>query len=299
MVVASISRRSWQRHVAGLELRAERERLRVELGVDELELIGRARRRSPASASSSVDARRPRPRRCRRSPGPIRARAPRRRARAPRAAAREPLTTSTPPAWAPPVISRWPIPASFVRAAGVDAPGAGAVLARDLADPRVDPEPAQRRGDDLRQALEALVRAGDGALGGRRPGERERALVEGRGAAAGEPDHGLEPRVARRGAPRARSPGAARSCFEKASSRAGRWRRKVAAELARGDPFEHRLGDPGAERGAVGKALPDQAQAWFWRIVSVSLQDVTTRHTQTSRSAVNLPRPRIRTPEAA
>ena len=69
---------------------------------------------------------------------------------------------------------------------------------------------------------------------------------------------------AARAASTARSnPGAARSCFEKASSRAGRWRRKVGGEFARRDPVQDRLGDAGPVRAAPGKARADQPEQGF------------------------------------
>jgi len=72
------------------------------------------------------------------------------------------------------------------RATRVDAVGAGAVLARDLADPGVDPESAQCGGDQVGHLLEAGV----GALRRLRVGVRacdgNGALVEDRGAATRE-----------------------------------------------------------------------------------------------------------------
>ncbi len=118
-------RSGWRRRLVGaLELGAQLERPRVELGVDQLETapeLGDDRLLDLRRGSS----RGPRRRRCRPSRDPTRARAPRRRARAPRAAPAEPSTTRTPPTWAPPAIRRCPIPASLVRsrALTLQAPG--------------------------------------------------------------------------------------------------------------------------------------------------------------------------------
>ena len=76
----------------------------------------------------------------------------------------EPVATTTTPAWAPPVIIRWPMPAAS-RAAGVDRPGTRAVLAGHLADARVDAETAQGSLDDPGDQLEALLGARDRSLG--------------------------------------------------------------------------------------------------------------------------------------
>ena len=82
--------------------------------------------------------------------------------------------------------------------AGVDAPGARAVLARDLTHPRVDAQPAERGGEHLGHLPEALRRAGRRAGVGDRPRAGQRLLVKHGGTATGEAKHGLEPALTSR-----------------------------------------------------------------------------------------------------
>ena len=75
--------------------------------------------------------------------------------------------------------------------ARVDAVGARAVLARDLAHARVDAERAQRARQPLALGGEALVGADDGVLERPHDVDRQRRGVVGGGVAAGEPEHRL------------------------------------------------------------------------------------------------------------
>ena len=129
---------------------------------------------------------------------PVERRAPRRPGSSTRRTAAASSTTITVPTCAPPEITRCPMPASLRCAAGVDAPAARAVLARHLAHARVDPEPPQRAGDQLGGRLEARVDARARIRVGHGVGELERALVEHRRAAAGQPQHRAEARGAGR-----------------------------------------------------------------------------------------------------
>ena len=82
--------------------------------------------------------------------------------------------------------------------------------------------------------------------------------MEDRGAAAGEPDDGLEPRRPG-GLHGGLEPRGGAVLLREGELPRGAVEAERGAELARRDPCEDRFGDRGAERGAVGKALPDQA----------------------------------------
>ena len=81
----------------------------------------------------------------------------------------------------------------LAHALGVHAEAPRAVLARHLPHARVDPEPPQRAGDQLRALLEARVDAAARVRVGHSMRQLERPLVEDRGTPAGEPEHGAEP----------------------------------------------------------------------------------------------------------
>jgi hypothetical protein len=74
----------------------------------------------------------------------------------------------------------------------VDAPRPGAVLARHLAHPGVDAEPAQRGRAGLGEPLESSVGTGGGPRVGNRLREGDRPLVIQGGLPAGQADDGLK-----------------------------------------------------------------------------------------------------------
>ena len=145
------------------------------------------------SASTPLPRRRPAPRRRSRPPwpDPSRGRAPRTRARGCRARGRprhHDHAADVPRALDQPLADA----GQLGLPARVDAVVAGAVLARHLADARVDAERAQRALHDAGDVAEALVRAGPGVLRAAGPGERDRVLVEHGRATAGQPLDRLE-----------------------------------------------------------------------------------------------------------
>ena len=142
--------------------------------------------------------------------------------------------------------------------AGVDAPGARAVLTGDLTHPRVDAQPAERGGEQFGHLPEALCRAGRRAGVGDRPRAGQRSLVKDGGTATGEAHHGLEPalRAAAHGGGEARGrPILARESEDRPGAVEPKDRRK----LARGDPDQDGARNSRAEGGTAGKALAGDA----------------------------------------
>ena len=145
-------------------------------------------------------------------------------------------------------------PGELHGAPGVDAPGTGAVLTRHLADPRVDAETVQRPGHDRRQDLEPVSGALDGSRLRARPGEGERALGEDRRASSGESEDGLEARRSR-GLDRGLKPAGGSILLRERKLAAGAVEAQRRRQLARGNPLQQRLGDRGAEGGAIRESL--------------------------------------------
>ena len=164
----------------------------------------------------------------------------------------------TAPTWARATDDPLADSAQLQPAAGVDAPSAGAVLARHLADPGVsDAKTAKRPHDDLGKKLEAGGCFARRILRRARPGDRERVLVERSGASAGEPHDGLETGCARGGDGGRELRGGA-VLLREGELAGGAVEAERRVELARRDPGQDRVGDRGAVRGAVGKALLDE-----------------------------------------
>ena len=100
-------------------------------------------------------------------------------------------TTIEAPSSAAPRTSRWAVPISLTLPARVDAVGARAVLARHLADARVDAERRERAREPRALVAEAVVGADDGVVERVDDVERERSAVVRGGVAAGQPQHRL------------------------------------------------------------------------------------------------------------
>ncbi len=75
----------------------------------------------------------------------------------------------------------------------VDAVGSGAVLARDLSDPGVDPEPAEAVRHHAGHPVEAVMNPVSRRRVGESPGEGDRARMEHSGAPPSQALHSLEP----------------------------------------------------------------------------------------------------------
>ena len=165
------------------------------------------------------------------------------------------------------VISRWPIPASLTapRALTLQAPGqyspgtsptrASTPSARSAAATIPATSSKRSRGAGDRALPPGSPRRTRVCPRERRPPARRRAARTGSNPASRGPR-----------ATAASNPGAARSCFEKASSRAGRWRRKVGRQLAGRDPAQDRLRDRRSRRRG-GRGNPaGSASVVFWTV---------------------------------
>ncbi len=148
----------------------------------------------------------------------------------------------------------------LARAARVHAPLAGAVFAGDLADARVDAEPAQRGRDQLGEFGEARVDAVAGCCGGNRPGEGERLGVEHGGAAAGEPQHRHEAERARRGDGGVEA-GRGRVDAREREHVVGAVEPERLGRCAARDLVEQRARERGVEGGPTGEADLEQVNA--------------------------------------
>jgi hypothetical protein len=93
---------------------------------------------------------------------------------------------------------RCPMPASLTAPRELTLQAPGQYSPWHLPDPRVDPEPAQRRDNDLGEQPEAVVGVAGGPGVGARPGNRQRTLVKHGRSAAGEADDGVKARATRR-----------------------------------------------------------------------------------------------------
>ena len=136
---------------------------------------------------------------------------------------------------------------------------AGAVLARQLADPGVGAEPGERAAQPPRLVREPLLQpGGDVRLGGHVLDDDGARAVDGR-VAAGGPDHGHEPVLARGGGRRAEA-GARPSSRPNAAVGPGTNTRSAGARFTRGDRAQQRVRDGDVERRVIRQRGGDQLE---------------------------------------
>ena len=133
-------------------------------------------------------------------------------------------------------------------AARAQAVGARAVLPRHLAHPRVHPESREGAGQQAGGGLEAPVDAAPRRGLGHRVGDRDRALVKYRGAAARQAQHGVEA-AAPRGGHRLRVAGRDRVLLAERHHGPRPRDAKRLGQLARGHPLKKRAPDRDLEHG--------------------------------------------------